>query len=93
MRASPWIALAALALGGCIAQTAVSVVTLPVRAGAKVIDLATTSQAEADRNAGRKLRKQQEREGRERREWAKHCHATPDDEACRQYDGYRAGGA
>ena len=53
--------LLALALSGCLAQTAVSVVTAPVRlgaeAGAKAVDLATTSQSEADENRGRKMRK------------------------------------
>jgi hypothetical protein len=47
----------ALALSGCLAKTAVSLVTAPVRAGAKVIDVATTSQSEADRNRGRAMRK------------------------------------
>jgi hypothetical protein len=51
--------LAALALlPGCIAKTAVSVVTLPVKAGAQAVDWTTTSQEEADRNHGRELRKQ-----------------------------------
>ena len=88
-----WVlpALAALLLGGCIARTAVGVATLPVRAGAKVVDWTTTSQAEADRNAGRRMRKDEEREGRERREWAKRCARTPDDPACEHYQGYRAG--
>ena len=90
MKTTLWIACIALPLGGCIAQTAVSVVTLPVRAGAKVVDWTTTSQAEADRNAGRKMRKQQEREDRERRDLAKRCRKTPGDPTCEEYDGYRA---
>jgi len=44
---------ATLLLTGCIARTAVDVVTAPVRAGAQVADWATTSQDEADRARGR----------------------------------------
>ena len=49
-------------LGGCVARTAVHVVTLPVRAGAYGVDKLTTSQAEADRNRGKAMRKQEARE-------------------------------
>jgi hypothetical protein len=49
--------LLALALAGCLAQTAMSVVTAPVRMGARAVDLATTSQSEADENRGRAMRK------------------------------------
>jgi hypothetical protein len=49
--------LLALALTGCLAQTAVGIVTAPVRMGAKAVDLATTSQSEADENRGRAMRK------------------------------------
>lgn len=62
------IAALPLLAGGCVARTAVDIVTLPVRAGAQVVDWTTTSQDEADRNAGRELRKQREREAREARE-------------------------
>ena len=58
--------LAAL-LGGCIARTAVDIVTLPVKAAGAGVDAVTTSQEEADRNRGREIRKQEEREARERR--------------------------
>ncbi len=51
--------------GGCIAKTAFDVVTLPVKATGQVIDWTTTSQEEADRNYGRKMRKQEAAEGRE----------------------------
>lgn len=84
-------ALLALPLGGCIAKTAYNVATLPVKAGGKVVDWTTTSQAEADRNYGRKMRKEEEREGRERRAWQKRCRTTPDDPDCQQYTGYRVG--
>ena len=56
---------------GCIAKTALDVVTLPVRVGTAVvgsaIDAATTSQAEADRARGRQAREEDERRGREAR--------------------------
>ncbi len=58
--------VAALSLSGCVvatvAETAVDVVTLPVKAASGAVDLMTESQDEADLKAGRKLRKQQERE-------------------------------
>lgn len=51
-------------LAGCLARTAVDVVTLPVRAAGQTADWLTTSQEESDRNYGRKMRKQEAREGR-----------------------------
>jgi hypothetical protein len=54
-------------LPGCLARTAVGVVTLPVRAVGAAGDALTTSQAEADRNRGRQLRKDEERQRREAR--------------------------
>lgn len=66
-----FLALAVAALPGCIAKTAVDLVTLPVRAAVAVVDQGvdalTTSQAEADRAAGRRLREEDERRGREAR--------------------------
>ena len=60
-----------LLLGGCVAQTvaetAVSVVTLPVRVVSEGVDAVTTSQAEADRRRGRQIREEDERRGREAR--------------------------
>jgi hypothetical protein len=53
-----------LALPGCVGTVA-SVATAPVRATSQVVDWTTTSQDEADRNYGRKMRKQEAREGRE----------------------------
>jgi hypothetical protein len=55
-----------LALPGCV-RTVANVVTAPVRAGSQVVDWTTTSQEEADRNYGRKMRKQEAREGKERK--------------------------
>ena len=52
-----------LTLPGCV-RTVASVVTAPVRATSQVVDWTTTSQDEADRNYGRKMRKQEAREGR-----------------------------
>ena len=65
------------ALSGCVvasvAETAVDVATLPVKAAAKGVDLATTSQSEADEKRGRALRKADEQAGREAREREKRC--------------------
>jgi hypothetical protein len=83
--------LLALGTGGCVAKTAWDVATLPVRAAGKTVDWATTSQSEADRNYGRKMRKQEAKEGRERRKAAEQCRKYPDDRAACEYQGYRAG--
>ncbi len=80
----------ALATGGCV-NTAASIVKAPFQVAGKAIDWTTTSQEEADRNYGRKMRKQEAKEGRERKKAAQQCRKHPDDaEACR-YSGYRAG--
>ncbi|ODP38679.1 hypothetical protein [Sphingomonas turrisvirgatae] len=83
------IAMLPIVAGGCVAKTAFDIVTLPVKAAGQAADWATTSQDEADRNAGRKLRKQEAREGRERKAHAQACKKNPDD--CGPYTGYRAG--
>ena len=57
----------ALLLSGCIVGTAVDVVTLPVNAASKTVDVLTTSQSEADEKRGREIRKAEEREGKARR--------------------------
>lgn len=71
------ILLVAPALGGCVAKavvdTAVTAVTLPVKVASKGVDLATTSQAEADAKLGRELRKADERRGREHRQMVERC--------------------
>ena len=59
--------LLALLLPGCLARTAVDIVTLPVKAVGAGVDAVTTSQAEADQRRGRELREVEEREGREAR--------------------------
>jgi hypothetical protein len=76
MRALFLLPFAALALSGCvttIATAAVDVVTLPVKIVSKGVDLATTSQAEADQKRGRDLRKAEEQAGKDQREWEKAC--------------------
>ena len=64
-------------LSGCIVKsavdTAVTAATLPVKVASKTVDLATTSQAEADEKRGRELRKADERRGREARAMAARC--------------------
>ncbi len=57
----------ALLLSGCLARTAVDIVTLPVKAVGAGGDAVTTSQAEADQRRGRELREEEERLGREAR--------------------------
>lgn len=64
----PLIAALPLLSGGCIAKTIVDVATLPVKAASQGVDWATTSQSEADRNYGKKMRKKEAAEGRARRE-------------------------
>ncbi|TPG56075.1 hypothetical protein [Sphingomonas glacialis] len=91
MKYRPLIAAALLPLlmGGCV-RTAASIVTFPVKAASKTVDWTTTSQSESDRNYGRKMRKQEAREGAERKRWAQECRKQqrPD---CNRYDGYQAG--
>jgi hypothetical protein len=53
-------------LGGCV-STAVAVVKAPFQVAGAAVDAVTTSQDEADRNRGREIRKQEEREAKERR--------------------------
>ena len=81
----------ALLLSGCaigtVASTAVGIVTLPVKVASKTVDLATTSQAEADARRGRELRKEDERRGRDARLLADRCRAgrpLPKDDCARR---------
>lgn len=48
-------------LSGCLAKTALDVATLPVKVASKGVDLATTSQSEADEKRGREIRRREER--------------------------------
>ena len=54
----------AFVLSGCLAKTALDVATLPVRVASKGVDMATTSQSEADEKRGRALRQREEALGR-----------------------------
>ena len=80
--------LLALGLSGCIAKTLVDVATAPVRVVSKGVDLATTSQSEADEQRGRDLRRREERLGkldRDYRKFADDC-AKGNDQACARRD-------
>ncbi|AKH43347.1 hypothetical protein FHS61_000951 [Altererythrobacter atlanticus] len=72
---------ALLSLGGCLAKTALDVATAPVKIASKGVDLATTSQSEADEKRGREIRKREERLGKLEREYTKQL------ERCQE--GYR----
>lgn len=86
------LGFAALALQGCLARAAVDVVTLPVRAVSKGVDVATTSQSEADEKRGRDIRKREERLGALERDYDKQMErcADGDDEACEKAQAIRA---
>lgn len=59
-----------LLLAGCL-STVADVVTAPVRVASKGVDLATTSQSEADENRGREIRRREERLAKLEREYGK----------------------
>ncbi|BDI59789.1 hypothetical protein [Qipengyuania nanhaisediminis] len=83
--------LAPLALTGCIVKTAADIVTAPVRVGAKAVDLATTSQSEADEARGREIRRREEKLARLERQYlreAENC-ADGDRGACRDAEEIR----
>jgi hypothetical protein len=63
--------LLSLLLGGCLAKTALDIATAPVRIASSAVDLATTSQSEADEKRGRELRRREERLGQLEREYNK----------------------
>ncbi len=86
-----------LATGGCV-KTVASVVKAPFQAAGQVVDWTTTSQDEADRNYGRKMRKKEAREAASAanmRSSAASIRAMPAESAGpaqpKGYDGYRAG--
>lgn len=83
------VALIPVLATACV-STATAIVKAPFQVAGKAVDLATTSQAEADRNYGRKMRHAEEREGRERREWAKRCNGHPERDGCDAYHGFLA---
>lgn len=51
------LAIVLTALTGCVSKVVSTVVTAPVKVVAKTADVLTTSQDEADRNLGRRVRK------------------------------------
>lgn len=86
------LAFAALALQGCIARAAVSAVSLPVKVASRGVDMATTSQSEADEARGREIRKREERLGKLGREYdraMRRCDSG-DAAACRSAEAIRA---
>ena len=66
-----------LVLSGCVvaqvADTAVDVVTLPVKVVSAGVDAATTSQSESDQKRGRELRQAEEKAGKEARKREEAC--------------------
>ena len=60
-------ALLALALPGCVAKTALDIVTLPVKVASAGVDAVVTTQAEADQKRGRQIREREECMGKEAR--------------------------
>lgn len=85
MRSAFLLVPVALLLEACLARTAVDVVTAPVRAVSQTADWATTSQAEADRNRGREIRRREEHLGRLERDYEKLARRCEDGsaDACR----------
>lgn len=82
MRILPVLLLTPALTACAVANTAVDVVTLPVKAVSAGVDAVTTSQSEADEERGRAIRKEEERLGRERRELEARCRkgrARPED--------------
>lgn len=71
-----------LSTSGCVvktvADTAVSVVKVPYRVGAKAVDLATTSSEERDEKFVRRLRKDCEKWEKDRRKAEKLAYKTGD---------------
>ena len=71
-------------LSGCVVKTVADVITLPVKAGSKAFDMATTSQSESDEKRGRAMRQQEERLGKLDRQYrdAREDCDDGDNEAC-----------
>jgi len=79
-------------LGGCLAKAAYNVATAPVRIASRGVDLATTSQSEADENRGREIRRREERLGELERDYQRQSARCSDgnQDACRQAEAARA---
>ena len=69
------IAASLVLLQGCLAKTAWNVATAPLKVASKGVDLATTSQSEADEKRGRALRKREAKLGSLQRDYAKQSKA------------------
>jgi hypothetical protein len=77
----PIAAALGLALSGCVAKTALDIVTLPVKVASAGVDAVTVSQSEADEKRGRAMRKHEECLGKEARR-ADREGREPDPDAC-----------
>ena len=75
------VPLLGLILGGCVAQTALDVVSLPVKIASASVDAVTVSQSEADEKRGRAMRKYEECLGKEARKADKQ-NREPDPDKC-----------
>ena len=86
------LALASLALQGCLARAAVDVITLPVDIVSAGVDAATESQSEADEKRGQEIRKREEQIGHLERDYDKAMERCGggDDAACEQAQAIRA---
>ena len=83
---------AALLLSGCLAKTALDVVTLPVKVASAGVDAVTTSQSEADQKRGREIRLREEKLAKLQREFDKlqgQC-LDGDRRACERQSSIRA---
>ncbi|MEE4288503.1 MAG: hypothetical protein V2J14_03965 [Erythrobacter sp.] len=72
--------VSSLLFTGCVARAVGAVVTAPVKIASKTVDLATTSQSEADEKRGRELRRREEELGKLQRQYDKEL------EDCREGD-------
>jgi hypothetical protein len=87
MRPALLLALVApLVLGGCLAKTALDVATAPVKIASRGVDLATTSQSEADETRGREIRRREEQLGRLERDYDRQLRdcENGDERACEE---------
>ena len=84
--------LVAGSLQGCLARAAADIVTAPVRVVSKGVDLATTSQSEADEKRGREIRRREERLAQIEREYDKQIKRCQkgDSEACGEAQALKA---
>lgn len=79
------LTLMSLGVSGCLVRAAADVVTAPVRVVSKGVDLATTSQSEADEKRGREIRRREERLAKLERDYLKESEKCEDGSrsACR----------